>query len=161
VKPAAAFVALLAFVLAAAPAAGQTTNAPPGNSAIDEYVESVLGSTGNRPTAPGAQRASGLPAKARRALAGRGADGQAVERLVASSGGAPKASRTPATAKSPRGGQPALATQQADSRSPVVSASDTALTGSGRGGMGVILPILLVSTSLVVIGLALRRRRAA
>ena len=50
--------ALVALVLLAMPSAamaqGGQTNAPPGNSAIDEYLETVPGASGNRaPKAPG------------------------------------------------------------------------------------------------------------
>ena len=49
-------VALLCSPLpAAATAQTPLTNAPPGNSAIDEYLETVPGATGNqRPRQPGA-----------------------------------------------------------------------------------------------------------
>ena len=50
---------LVALALIAMPSAAiaqkTQTNAPPGNSAIDEYLETVPGATGNqRPRAPGA-----------------------------------------------------------------------------------------------------------
>ena len=60
---------LAALVLIGLPsAASAQTNAPPGNSAIDEYLETVPGATGNqRPRTPGA---GGGPSKVLTAAAG-------------------------------------------------------------------------------------------
>src|SRR3954471_18462977 len=58
-------------------------NAPPGNSAIDEYLESVPSATGNTPTESVVQtRRRSLGGPAGRALRRAGSDGRKVEQVV-------------------------------------------------------------------------------
>src|SRR3954451_20573750 len=75
---------VLAFA-APAPALAQSakTNAPPGNSAIDEYLESVPSADGNTPTGSvvGAKPRR-LAGAAGRALRAAGPDGKRLEQIV-------------------------------------------------------------------------------
>ncbi len=151
-----ALVALVALALAlpvAALAQAPQTNAPPGNSAIDEYLETIPGATGSgRPRPPAASgKDSVLTPAERRRLEQLGPDGKtladAVERTApaASSKGSGKAAEPAGTGRSPIGG--------------VVDA----LGGSdaGGGGMGLALPAILLGSLLGAVALVLLRRRAA
>ena len=79
---------LVALALLAVPSAAiaqqPQTNAPPGNSAIDEYLETVPGATGNRrPTPPGSGGgAATLPPAERARLERLGPDGKALADVV-------------------------------------------------------------------------------
>jgi hypothetical protein len=148
--------ALVALVLVAAPptaATAQTpqTNAPPGNSAIDEYLETVPGATGDqRPGTPAAGAGGGgvLPPAERARLEKLGPDGKALADAVDAT--APPAAKP---------GEKILS-GSAEGGSPV-SAVLEAVTGSdGGGGMGVLLPVILLASLLGVIALAVLRRRS-
>jgi hypothetical protein len=150
--------ALVALVLLATPAAAlaQTpqTNAPAGNSAIDEYLETVPGAAGA--ASPGSGSGGGTGAKgtltaAQRARLDRfGPDGKALSAIVDAT---PKATATASkgTAKPASG----------DGRSPLSQVLGAA-TGSdgGGGGMGAFLPAILLASLLGAIVLAVVRRRS-
>ena len=76
----------LALALAAPAAAQRGTLAPPGNSGVDEYKETIPTSRGNRPTdsvpGGGGGGGGGLSQGAQRSLDRLGADGQAVADLA-------------------------------------------------------------------------------
>ena len=137
----------------AAPAGNR--HAPPGNSSVDEYSETVPGPDGDRPVPgkgpvfPGAGSSSpvGGDGGARR-LRRLGPDGLAVERF---------ASRTGPRRALDHRGSPTL--PAVDGRSLPEQVLD-ALTGSGAGGMGAILPLLLLASALATVAAARRRRRA-
>ena len=124
------------------------TNAPPGNSAVDEYLETVPEAGGNR--APGAReggsKTGGLTPAQRARLKRLGPDGAALAEIV---------DATPArtTTSSPE------KLDAVQGRSPIVEVVDAA-TGGG-GGMGAVLPAILLATLLGVIAVAVMRRRAA
>src|SRR4051794_20279560 len=99
----------------AAPALAQRSVAPPGNSAIDEYLETVPGVSGNRQlTGNPAGRGPGLPAAARRRLEALGAQGALAARLFDASlqseapPRAPSRSETPEHASGGDSGLPAV-----------------------------------------------------
>ncbi|MEJ7783697.1 MAG: hypothetical protein WKF96_02765 [Solirubrobacteraceae bacterium] len=159
---------LLALVLLALPAAARAqapqTNAPPGNSAIDEYLETVPGATGNQrpgdPRAGGGGSAGGsLPSGGRARLERLGPDGKvladAVEATTPSGSppaGSPKGSAQTRDAQDPSpGGQ---------GRSPVAEVLDAATGQDGGGGMGALLPGILLASLLGVIALVVLRRRS-
>jgi hypothetical protein len=151
--------ALVALVLLATPAAAlaQTpqTNAPAGNSAIDEYLETVPGAAGG--ARPGSGSGGGTGAKgtltaAQRARLDRlGPDGKALSAIVDAT---PKATATASKGTA----QPATA----DGRSPLsqVLGAATGSDGGGGGGMGAFLPAILLASLLGAIVLVVVRRRS-
>ena len=146
---------VLALVGLPASAAAQQpqTNAPPGNSAIDEYLETVPGATGSQLPKPpsngggdGSTSATLTPAQ-RRQLESQGADGKALADAVErTSPGAAPSERQPEQLASGKG------------RSPISEAFDAA-TGTD-GGMGLVLPAILIATLLGFIALIALRRRS-
>lgn len=148
-----ALVALVALALvfpAATVAQAPQTNAPPGNSAIDEYLETVPGATGNtRPRPPGQGSGGSLTPAERAKLEQLGPDGKTLANAVdATSPAKPDASRTSDGAE-----------QQNDGRSPLAGVAH-AFGGSEAGsGMGIALPAILLGVLLAALALVLLRRR--
>jgi hypothetical protein len=148
--------ALVTLVLLAVPAGAAAqapqTNAPPGNSAIDEYLETVPSASGNQvPSAPGAAGSAGnrggLTPAQRTKLERLGPDGKALANAV-------DATAPPSATKSSKqidGG---------NGRSPISAVFDAATGSDGGGGMGVVLPIILLASLLGVIALVVLRRRS-
>jgi hypothetical protein len=133
----------LALALPAA-AGAQDTNAPPGNSGIDEYLETVPSASGDRPTGGGGASRAGentgrVPSVVAEGLSGRGADGHAVEDLVRSS---------PAAARAHRGGETSGAKPYGPVAEPrgdsPLSSVARAVGGDDGGGMGAVLPAILL-----------------
>jgi hypothetical protein len=172
---------------AAAPAASAYKLAPPGNSAVSQYVENVPGARGNVPSLSihshsgsgnsGNSGASGAVAPStQRALASQGADGARAAALANATAppGARGESRrhrsAGAASGNGTGGQgPGAGATGSNGATPVsgsvvspTSAVLKAVTGSATHGLGVLLPAILV-LSAIGAGLlaALRRRRAA
>ncbi len=148
---------LTAVVLMALPstalAAAPESRAPAGNSAIDEYIETVPGASGAtfaRP--PGTKGATTLTPSARARLERLGRDGQALAAAVDAT--------APATA--PATGQRTALPDAAPSRSALRAVLDGAAGGDGgAGGMGMLLPAILLGSLLGAVGLVLARRHAA
>jgi hypothetical protein len=138
--------AACALALALPAAAGaQETNAPPGNSGIDEYLETVPSASGDRPAGGGGAGAAGedtrrLPAVVAGALRGRGADGRAVEDLVRSSPGAAREHRDDQIA----GAKPSGRVAEPRGDSPLSSVARAVGGGDDGGGMGAVLPAILL-----------------
>jgi hypothetical protein len=163
-----ALVVLVALAMAlpgAAVAQTPQTNAPPGNSAIDEYLETVPGAAGNaRPRPPGQSGGAGALTPAQRARLERlGPDGKSLANTVDATSPVPPR-KAPKKAL-PKNGKPVArgekAVPKSDGRSPVGEVAGT-LTGSdGGNGMGFVLPAILLAALLAVIVLVLLRRRAA
>ena len=160
----------LAILLTAVPAASaQDTNAPPGNSGVDQYLESVPSGSGNT-SSNGVAAAKPTPASKQvaRALRSRGSAGAQLERLVASTSptkpnqrGSSKGSGGATENSGGVSGQPADKLSSAGDSS-AVKATAAAATGSG-GGMGLWLAVLLgivALAALVGVGARLARRRA-
>ena len=151
-----AVLALVCTLAAAVPcvAVAAPRHTPPGNSAVDEYSETVPGPGGDRPVprtgpafpGPGAVGVVGGTAGSR-ALRGLGADGRAVEQFASHTG--PRGALTGRPLAAPDVGRRGLVEQILD-----------ALTGGGEGGMGLLLPLLLLAALAGMILAALRRRRA-
>jgi hypothetical protein len=142
----------VALVLLSGPAAAlaQTaqTNAPAGNSAIDEYLETVPGATGNqRPTQGG--KTSALTAAQRARLERLGPDGKTLAAAVDATAPA-RATLHPSTA------DPATV----KGRSPLGEVLDAAGGGGDGGGMGIFLPAILLASLLGCIALVVLRRRS-
>jgi hypothetical protein len=149
--------ALVALTLLALPAAATAqsakTNAPAGNSAIDEYLETVPGATGNHKPSSGGGASSGALTPAQRSQLERlGPDGKALAGVV------DQTAPAPATATLQKGTAKPSAAQ---SRSPLreVLGAATGRDGGG-GGMGALLPAILLVSLLGAITLVLLRRRS-
>jgi hypothetical protein len=158
--------ACLVVLAAAAPSAWAQqgdTIAPPGNSAIDEYLETVPGADGSRPV--DRRGANGLSPAQRRALERLGSDGKlAAEVLGASVTSDPAVRRRAREGRAADGKipiDPPVTPGTAEPRSEVAAVADTVLTGQTTSGpsMGALLPLLLVGTVVFfAISLVLRRR---
>jgi hypothetical protein len=161
-------------LLAPASAHAQMTNAPPGNSAVDQYLETIPVADGDQSTAetkPGA-RGPVLTKPTRQALSAQGADGQRLlgiteasgsplaDRVVATgaSGGTDAPSPGPAARKP--SGAPFAASSRADAPSISSVLADAFTNGVGEaGGMGVALPILFGAIAAWGIAASLSRKR--
>lgn len=170
---------LAALLVAAAPAAAQQSggNAPPGVSGLDEYLETIPGPEGERPTGSVGRdegggsnggrgsRGGGLSSRERERLAARGGDGEALVVLVdATAPGGASGEGGDGDSGGDAGDQTDLGPAgdpraEAGPPSPLAATID-ALTGDSDGdGLGWLLPAILVSVALAgVIAFLLRRR---
>jgi hypothetical protein len=147
-------IAVAVLALAGPAPALAVSVAPPGNSGVDEYLETVPTAGGNAPSSGAPSGGHGhLPAAVTKALAARGADGRATAALAAGTAPSGPARSTPPA------GLPARELRE-PSGSSVPSAIARALGGEGAGGMGVWLPILLALSALGIGGVAVARRRS-
>jgi hypothetical protein len=150
-------IGLLALVLALVPAPAalaQQKLAPPGNSAVDEYLETVPAAGGNQPSTGGGTPRT-LNKDSREALAALGPDGKAA--LAAAEATAPAAP----SGRADGAGGSAAPPEPAGGES-VPGAIARAVGGSGdAGGMGVWLPLLLTVSAAGAIALGVARRRSA
>jgi len=141
-----------------APALAQSgqTNAPPGNSAIDEYLEAVPSAGGNTPTSAIVRSRGGtLRGPSGKALRATGNDGRRLAQIVKAT--APKKAVDAAEHPGRATAHPA----DVGGRSPLSSVADAVLTGSGGGsGMGALFPVLLIVLAAATLGLGLKRRRS-
>jgi hypothetical protein len=131
--------------------AGQATqtNAPPGNSAVQEYLETVPGASGDRSSsAGGGSKSPALTAAQRARLERLGPDGKALADAV----DATSPARTATPGSTPTAGR---------GRSPLSEVFEVATGDGGGGGMGALLPAILLASLLGVVALALMRRRSA
>lgn len=138
----------LALVLLVLPAGAwaQATNAPPGNSAIDEYLETVPVAGGSRaPHRPDPKPGSSILTPAQRGVLERyGAEGRQLAHVVDSS--APRSQQ--------RDPLP-----EADGRRPLPTVVQTTLGVSGGGGLGFLRLLIVVGALLATVAaLAMRRR---
>jgi len=154
----------LAVLLAVPADAVALVLAPPGHAGTNQYVEVIPTSAGNA-APPGSVSGSGTATAGPQALAdlGRGAsadahlaklgkDGQAAAALAASTAPAPVL-RAGGRHGSDRSANPA------GSASGGVT---DVLTGSDAGGLGLLLPLMLATALVVVLGIgAMRVRRRA
>lgn len=137
------------------PAAAQAqipqTKAPAGNSAIDEYLETVPGASGNKPAlAPGRSGGAVLTTAERARLERLGSDGRALADIVDA-----------ASPSTKQGSTAELRTPSGDGRSPAREVLGAVDGDDGGSGMGLLLPAILLAALLAAIALALLRRRAA
>ena len=149
-------------------AAGTSSLAPPGNSAVDEYLETVPTAVGHtRPKPPGD---GGAGAGKDDRVQGAGAGGSAPSGATGSARHARRGPAGPATNPPRRAASdaerlvtPSLESEGASSRgrSPAGELL-AAIVGQRAGdGMGLALPAILLATVLGAAVLTLRRRRAA
>jgi hypothetical protein len=175
---AAAITTVLALALPAA-ALGAGKTAPPGNSGIDEYVESVTGAGGNVTFIGKGHKSRKLNRKTSRQLQSRGRDGRALQTFVAqtappappggsargkqrrgSTGQKPGSSSTTPSKHAVGSGHSGSRTVNTHpDRVRVLPTVARATTGDGAGGgLGALLPILMAMT-VVVAALGRIRRR--
>jgi hypothetical protein len=156
-----ALAALALLLPSVAAAQAPETNAPPGNSAIDEYLETVPDATGNgrpRPRHEGGGESGVLTAAQRRELDKLGPDGRQLAAVVDATGPA-RARGTPARSG---GGAAVPSTGEvagAQARSPLRAALASAVGPSDGEGMGALLPVVLLAGLLGVTAIAVLRRR--
>jgi hypothetical protein len=160
---------LVASILPAAVAEasqGPRTNAPPGNSAIDEYLETVPGETGDHHHDHSDGKQGHLTHDQRRRLERLGADGRELAGLVeatpvtggsAATGGGVKARGEQASGST--ASRHSRTASTGGSRSPVHAALVAAVVTDGGGGLGLLLPIVLGASALGIIGSGVLRRR--
>ena len=162
----------LALCMAATGSALAAT-APPGNSEVNQYAETLPGGGGqNTVNPPGSGPAGGgggggngggqsggapvIPPQTQRQLNRLGPDGRAAAAIAEAN--APQL--PPGVRAQGAGGGNAGGGQGAGKGDNVVGAVTGALTGSDQGGMGAFLPIALFGIAGLGIGYALARRRA-
>jgi len=149
-----ALVVLALALPALAHAQAPQTNAPPGNSAVDEYLETVPGASGNaRPRTPahGGAAGSALTAAERARLERLGPDGKTLADAVEATAPAPKKSAAESSTEVLEGA----------GRSPARELLDAVGGDDGGGGMGLLLPGILIAALLAAITLVLLRRRTS
>jgi hypothetical protein len=168
-RPLAQLVSLVVLLSVLAPAAATAathTNAPPGNSAIDEYLETVPDASGGaRPRPPRAHAGATLSPAQRSALQARGAEGEKLARVVDAT--APPPAGAPAHGRASTGGsasasappERAAPRDTSAGRSPV-AATLAAATGSDDGSsLGALLPAILVVSLIGTLAAFGRSRR--
>jgi len=169
-------------ILLAAPAWAQArvhTIAPPGNSGVSQYLETVPTAGGGQPTDTVHPRAGGVGVDGSGGPGSPGGNGgsravatvaPSTQRALAEKGPDGVAAAALAQATAPRGASShAFADGAAASSAPAASTDDgssptasvfKAFTGStGGGGVGPLLPIVLIGSVLAAAGLGLTRRR--
>ncbi len=158
----AAVLFLAALVL---PARAQAvTCAPPGNSGIDQYFETIPGASCNL-APPGSGPASGsgatqLTPGQRRQLASLGPAGRAVAQFVASTAPAIEGTGPSSPQAGGKRASPILiaaAPPAASGESPIIGLLKPIVSGSAPGGVGILLPIFLAAALLLAIVAGLRR----
>lgn len=159
---------LIALLLPASAVAHGRTVAPPGNSGVGQYLETIPTAGGGRPTGtvrPGGGGPKALSPTVERAFAKQGAVGRSAAALAnatapvsASSAQRSAPSQSRGSAASRTTPQSALSTSRGGD-SPASSLAK-ALTGSSSGGgLGLLLPAILVMFAIGGGVLALLRRR--
>jgi hypothetical protein len=181
-----AFALILILALPATAVAKRRVLAPPGNSSVNQYVESIPTAGGSQPTSSvhphsgggvgggsghsggsGGSAGSGttggttgggaISAATQRRLAGHGRDGASAAALALAT--APASSGSGNTGTGSSAANPALPRTAATSPT---SAVLKALTGSSSsGGLGALLPIILIVSALGISAVAILRRRRA
>lgn len=154
---------LLCFLTVPGPAFAQGLegNAPPGNSAVDQYVETIPTATGNRRSSGGDRPARArLPGSTASAL-GRQSLGQELV-YFAEVTGVPRvrndreeSSPTSRSEEAVQLGRP----EEGKGGGKAITALERSLVGSdgAGGGMGIALPIILGAIALAGMVAALRR----
>jgi len=153
-----ALLALALLVPAVAAGQGSKTNAPPGNSAIDEYLETVPGASGNGVVRPPAAGGGTLTAAERGRLEQLGTDGRTLARIVESTSPPPASGTTSPAPKNHRPAAGVVRLPDPKGHAPLGAVLGVA---EGDGGMGLLLPAILLASLLAIIGLVLLRRRSS
>lgn len=177
---------LIAVLAPSIAAAHPPRLAPPGNSGVNQYLESIPTARGGRPSntippagapttppgGPGASTGGGgnVSVSTQHALVRQGVDGRAVIAVTRATGPATgrgdRRSHTRAKKPADAGSSRASSTGARPSTHPLSSADVSspgssvvnALTGSaGSGGLGTLLPIIAIAIAIGAGGFALRR----
>ncbi len=159
---------LAAFVALALPAGALAVRcAPPGNSGIDQYFETIPGASCNQapPGSGPASSSSGsqLTPGQRRQLTSLGPAGRAVAQFVAATAPAIEGTGPSQAGGSRAGGKRAApiliaaAPPAASGEPPVIGLLKPIVTGSAPGGVGIVLPIFLAAAVLLALVTLLRR----
>lgn len=159
----AAIVAGLVLMTASTAAAAPVRKlAPPGNSAISQYVESVPTAGGGKPTSAinvaGHDGSGALPSSTQRAFSRAGPDARAAARLAVATAPSATLGVAAATASQGSGGGPAGSRAGAGS-APLTSILNAAAGTSSSAGLGPWLPAILLVTAISLGAVALWRRR--
>ena len=161
--------AICSLALALTAVAGAAVCAPPGNSGVSQYLETVPGDSCSVPSsgAGAPHHGASLAPGTSKELARKGAAGLAVERLVSSTAPSTSAGtggrgvRSGARAGS---GAPASSKARLDAdagRGVIGGVLHPILTGSSSGGLGAALPLLLAATlGAILATMGSRRRRS-
>lgn len=143
------------------PTVGAQRNAPPGNSQIDQYVETVPDPRGDRQAGPGAGGggsggpSAGIPAGTVAQLEQLGEEGRAA--VEAANATAPKgASGRP---RSGGDGVAGVAAQRGEGSG--LRAVVEALSGTDGGGSGPLVPLLLAAVTVLGLAFVILRKRAS
>lgn len=162
------------FFLSVTPSAlASVVLAPPGHDGANQYVE-VIPTSGGNAAPPGSVKGSGSPSGSPGALAGLG-QGRTTDASLSKMGtnGQAAAALAAATAPAPAGGGSGIAGGPTGGASGVTAGSPShirasngssggsavgglasALSGSGDGGLGLALPLLLATALVVILGFA-------
>ncbi len=146
----------------------QTTVAPPGNSGVDEYVETVPSANGPSHQSPSKPSESSLPSSTQQALRSKGSDGAAVVQLASTNGEASQAGvKSHGDKGKNKGGadhvlptDPAVGSAASGSSDSLPVAVIKSVTKSGSGGMGLLLPLILGFALIAGASSFLIRRRS-
>jgi hypothetical protein len=155
-----ALVGIAVFACAAGAAAAQSP-LPPEQSGANQYTEALPGAGGNEPTGTVGVGRGGPPGKAigkqnAEKLEQLGPEGQAAAELAAEA--APAAAASSPAKGSPSGGNPEGRTDpDGASRSGQILSQ---LAGSDSGGMGPLLPLVIVLAAGAAVAFLVLRRRA-
>jgi len=177
-------VALALAVLLVAPAWAQArvhTIAPPGNSGVGQYLETVPTAGGGQPTNTvhphtggvvsgrsgggptggntGAGASVTVAPSTRRALAAQGPTGAAAAALAQATAPSGAQSSPDASRAAQASPPPSSATSSRDGLSPAASVFKAFTGSTSKGGLGPLLPIVLIGSVLAGAVLALVRRR--
>ncbi|HWF74391.1 MAG TPA: hypothetical protein VG186_13670 [Solirubrobacteraceae bacterium] len=152
---------LVSLVLPTSAVAAKGTIAPPGNSGVSQYQEDVPTAKGSQPSntiAPGG--GTNGPGSSSGALS------PSTVRALDKQGSAGRKAAALAQATAPRIGRPAgppavktVGGSQTSGSSPVSSVVKALTGSSSSGGLGPLLPIILIASLLGAVALALVRRR--
>lgn len=176
----AAYTFLVVLVLAVPAAAeakcGTKTLAPPGNSAVNQYVETVPTAKGGCPTSTipraGTHGSGAISPGTSHALSALGSNGRGAAAFADATG---TAKTDAAKARTSRGHRRSSHGQAApggssggnggnnsgNGGSPASAVIKTLSGSGGGGGLGVLLPIILAALAIGAAGIAVTRRRTA
>jgi hypothetical protein len=137
---------------------------PPGNSSASEYVENVPTARGRCPSVAlaSAGRGGTIPRSTGHALLTQGSAGIATEALARATG--PAGSKLnvpglPGAVTNHKAGGATSSTSSGGTSSPLQAIADAVDGSTGGGGLGALLPIILILCVLGMGGTVLLRRR--